>query len=152
MRRTLLGVIVRRFLEPGSFERLRWAVGAGAVCRQPADRDHPASNSWLSFAIPMSTTMHSFLLMAAALAILFGSVVSAGTAQSAQVQTATGGTIIGHGASNRPSVTEFLGIRYAAAPIEELRFAAPKRYIAPQDTVYEASEWVRLPTAILILS
>jgi hypothetical protein len=93
--------------------------------------------------------MHSFLLTAAALATLFGSVVSA---QSAQVQTSTGGTIIGHGAPNRSSVTEFLGIRYAAAPVGELKFAAPQKYVAPQDTVYEASEWVRLPIAISILS
>lgn len=95
--------------------------------------------------------MHSFLLTAAALATLFGSVVSAGTAQSAQVQTSTGGTINGHGAPNRPNVTEFLGIRFAAAPVGELRFAAPQKYVAPQDTVFEASEWVRLSIAILIL-
>ena len=93
--------------------------------------------------------MHSFLLTAAALATLFESVISAGTAQ---VQTSTGGTIIGHRAPNRPSVTEFLGIRYAAAPVGNLRFAAPQKYVAPQDTVYEASEWVRLPIAISILS
>lgn len=127
---------------------IRGAIGAGAVCRQPAERSRPASNGWLSSAILMSTIMHSFLLTAAALATLFESVVSAGT----QVQTSTGGTIIGHGAPNRPSVTEFLGIRYAAAPVGELRFAAPQKYVAPPDTVFEASEWVRLPIAISILS
>ena len=130
---------------------IRGAIGAGAVCRQPAERSRPASNGWLSSAILMSTIMHSFLLTAAALATLFGSVVSAGTAQSAQVQTSTGGTINGHGAPNRPNVTEFLGIRFAAAPVGELRFAAPQKYVAPQDTVFEASEWVRLSIAILIL-
>ena len=134
---------------------IRGAIGAGAVCRQPAERSRPASNGWLSSAILLSTIMHSFLLTAAALATLFGSVVSAGTAKSAdsaQVQTSTGGTINGHGAPNRPSVTEFLGIRYAAAPVGELRFAAPQKYVAPPDTVFEASEWVRLPIAISILS
>lgn len=85
--------------------------------------------------------MQSFLLTAAAVISVFGS-VSAGTVQSARVQTTTGGTIIGHGASNSTSVTEFLGIRYAEAPVGELRFAAPKRYVAPQGTVFEASEWV----------
>ena len=129
----------------------RWVVGAGALSRQPAERSRPASKvkGWLGSAISMSTIMHSFLLTAAALATLFESVISAGTAQ---VQTSTGGTIIGHRAPNRPSVTEFLGIRYAAAPVGNLRFAAPQKYVAPQDTVYEASEWVRLPIAISILS
>lgn len=39
-------------------------------------------------------------------------------------------------------MTEFLGIRYAEAPVGELRFAAPKRFVAAKGTVFEASEWV----------
>jgi hypothetical protein len=83
------------------------------------------------------------ILTAAVVATLLGS-VAAGPVQSSQVQTSTGGTIIGHAASNKTSVTEFLGIRYAEAPVGELRFAAPKKYVAPQGTVFEASEWVCL--------
>lgn len=85
--------------------------------------------------------MQPFILTAAAVATLFGSVV-ANPVQQGRVQTSTGGTIIGHAASNKTSVTEFLGIRYAEAPVGELRFAAPKKYVAAQDTVFEASEWV----------
>lgn len=85
--------------------------------------------------------MQLFLLTAAVIGALFGP-VSGGAVQSARVQTHTGGTLVGHAASNRTSVAEFLGIRYAAAPVGELRFAAPKRYVAPKGSVFEASEWV----------
>lgn len=82
------------------------------------------------------------LFLTAAVAALFSSSVS-GVAQSPRVQTTNGGIIIGHSASNNTSVTEFLGIRYAEAPVGELRFAAPKRYLAPEGLTFEASEWVR---------
>lgn len=85
--------------------------------------------------------MQSLLSTAAVVATLFGA-VAAGTVQSARVQTNTGGVIVGHGASNRTSVTEFLGIRYAEAPVGELRFAAPKKYLALSSSVFQASEWV----------
>lgn len=55
----------------------------------------------------------------------------------------TSGTIIGRQASNRSGVTEFLGIRYAEAPVGDLRFAATEKYVAPAGTTFEASEWVR---------
>lgn len=95
------------------------------------------SNSALPFQLDK---MQPLLLTVAAVATLLGSAV-AGSVQP-RVQTSTGGTIIGHGASNRTSVMEFLGIRYAEAPVDELRFAAPKKYVTPQGTVFEASEWV----------
>ncbi|KAK8063559.1 hypothetical protein PG996_008211 [Apiospora saccharicola] len=60
---------------------------------------------------------------------------------SARVNT-TSGLVGGHQAANRTSVTEFLGIKYAAAPTGELRFAPPKRFAAPPGTLYEASNWV----------
>lgn len=84
--------------------------------------------------------MQLLFLTAAGVATLLGS-VHAGPVRP-QVQTSTGGIIIGHGASNKTSVAEFLGIRYAEAPVGELRFAAPKKYVAPQGLVFDASEWV----------
>lgn len=77
---------------------------------------------------------------AAAAASLFGPVFA--TEQSAARVLTTSGTLVGHQASNRSCVTEFLGIRYAEAPVGELRFAAPKKYVAAKGTVFEASEWV----------
>ncbi|KAH8726245.1 Alpha/Beta hydrolase protein [Phaeosphaeriaceae sp. PMI808] len=38
-------------------------------------------------------------------------------------------------------MSEFLGIRYAEVPIGELRFAAPKAYVASNGVVFEASQW-----------
>jgi hypothetical protein len=54
------------------------------------------------------------------------------------------GLVIGHKAEHKPNSYEFLGIKYGQAPIGELRFASPKRYIAPEGTVFEASNWVIL--------
>jgi len=62
------------------------------------------------------------------------------SSQASGVLTSSG-TINGHQASNRTSVTEFLGIKYANGP----RFGAPTRYEAPEGTVYEAAEWVSSP-------
>jgi hypothetical protein len=56
----------------------------------------------------------------------------------------TSGLIVGHKAEHRPNTYEFLGIKYGQAPTGELRFASPKRYIAPEGTVFEASNWVIL--------
>jgi carboxylesterase type B len=52
------------------------------------------------------------------------------------------GTIIGHRARHRPETFEFLGIKYGKAPVGELRFAAPERYVAPPGSVYDASTWI----------
>jgi len=84
--------------------------------------------------------MQHLLLTAAAVASLFGSAIAAPTNCSG-VETSSG-TLVGHPSSNKTHVTEFLGIRYAEAPVGELRFAAPKKYEAPAGTVFEASEWV----------
>jgi hypothetical protein len=40
----------------------------------------------------------------------------------------TSGFVIGHAASNRTGVSEYLGIRFAQAPVGSLRWAAPVRY------------------------
>lgn len=62
----------------------------------------------------------------------------------------TSGLIIGHRALNRTSTYEFLGIKYGQAPVDTLRFAPPKRYVAPAGTVYNASNWVKsYPTSSL---
>jgi carboxylesterase type B len=68
---------------------------------------------------------------------LFASALAAPTS----VETSSG-TLIGHESSNKTHVTEYLGVRYAEAPVGELRFAAPKKYVAPAGTVFEASNWV----------
>lgn len=85
--------------------------------------------------------MQHLFLTAAAVATVLGS-AAAGPVQSARVQTTTGGVVLGHGATNKTGVIEFLGIKYAEAPVGELRFAAPKKYVAPQGTIFDASEWV----------
>lgn len=82
------------------------------------------------------------MLVAAALA---SAVVANSYAPPGHIQTSSG-IIIGHSASNKSQVTEFLGIRYAEAPVGELRFAAPKKYVAPAGTVYQAAEWVSVNT------
>lgn len=87
------------------------------------------------------------LLKAAALTTLFSPFVTA-VGLSPRVQTTTGGTIIGHEASNKTSVTEFLGIRFAEAPIGDLRFAAPRKFAASNGSVFEASEWVCQPLRV----
>ena len=44
------------------------------------------------------------------------------------VQTSSG-PVSGHPATRFPEVSEYLGIPYAQAPVGELRFAAPVKYI-----------------------
>jgi hypothetical protein len=85
--------------------------------------------------------MHILLFVAAAAAQFVDLRAHSPFHHSKRVLT-TSGTLIGHTASNRSSVVEFLGIRYAEAPVEGLRFAAPKAYLAPEGTVFEASNWV----------
>lgn len=85
--------------------------------------------------------MHQFLVMVATTASILSFFFATLVATTSQVNT-TSGLIIGHRAPNKTDVTEFLGIKYAEAAVGELRFAAPKRYIALPGTVYNASEWV----------
>jgi len=75
--------------------------------------------------------------------LLFATSDAAWTSDAPAVNS-TSGLIIGHEAKNRPATYEFLGIKYGQAPIGELRFAAPQRYLAPEGTVFEASDWVNL--------
>lgn len=81
-------------------------------------------------------------ILSIAASLLLGSATAlAGFHPSSPTANTTSGLIIGHAAPNRSEVTEFLGIRYAEPPVGELRFAPPRRYNAPADTVYNASEW-----------
>ncbi|KAI4252471.1 MAG: hypothetical protein L6R42_007953 [Xanthoria sp. 1 TBL-2021] len=84
--------------------------------------------------------MHQFLVMVATTASILSFSFATLVTTTSQVNT-TSGLIIGHRAPNKTDVTEFLGIKYAEAAVGELRFAAPKRYIALPGTVYNASEW-----------
>jgi hypothetical protein len=59
----------------------------------------------------------------------------------------TSGTVIGHAAGKRPAVSEYLGIRYAQAPVGDLRFAAPKKYTS-NDT-FIAAAYVRFSCPVL---
>jgi hypothetical protein len=85
--------------------------------------------------------MQHLLLITAIIASLGETTAASLYHRSSRVQT-TSGIIVGHKASNKTDVTEFLGIRYAQAPVGELRFAAPVSYVAPEGTIFEASEWV----------
>ncbi len=85
--------------------------------------------------------MHRFVVSIATAASVLPFFFATLVTTASQVNT-TSGLVIGHPAPNRTGVTEFLGIKYAEAAVGELRFAAPKRYIALPGTVYYASDWV----------
>jgi hypothetical protein len=68
-------------------------------------------------------------------------VFATGSLAGTPAVNSTSGLIIGHKAENTNSY-EFLGIKYGQAPTGELRFASPKRHLAPEGTVFEASDWV----------
>ena len=65
--------------------------------------------------------MHRFLVFS----FLFWSVVFA---RGTFVVKTVNGLIVGHRASHRNEVSEFLGIPYAKPPVGLLRFAAPQKY------------------------
>ena len=73
---------------------------------------------------------------------LAGLAKSDGGKEEAPRVNTTSGAIIGHRSPHRPNTFEFLGIKYGEAPVGALRFAPPKRYNAPPDLVYNASNWV----------
>ncbi|ORY09302.1 cholinesterase precursor [Clohesyomyces aquaticus] len=93
--------------------------------------------------------MQSFVLIVAVTASLIFATTSAGPVKKADLEVNTSsGLIVGHQAPNRTAVIEFLGIQYGQAPVGELRFAPPKRYVAPAGTVYTASSWACNPLPV----
>jgi hypothetical protein len=46
-----------------------------------------------------------------------------------QIVETSSGAVAGHVATNYPGVSEYLGIPYAQAPVGDLRFAAPVKYV-----------------------
>ncbi|KAI4601034.1 hypothetical protein KJ359_012221 [Pestalotiopsis sp. 9143b] len=78
----------------------------------------------------------------APLAILLAASLAGGANGAAAtdcVVTTPNGRIIGHRSSIQPEVCEFLGIPYAAAPVGELRFAAPEAQNLTGD--FTADSW-----------
>jgi hypothetical protein len=51
--------------------------------------------------------------------------------QIGQAVRTSSGLIVGHSASNRPDVSEYLGIPFAKAPVGSLRFAPPEPFTHP---------------------
>lgn len=47
-----------------------------------------------------------------------------------QAVRTSSGSIVGHPASSRPDVSEYLGIPFAKPPVGDLRFAAPQAYVS----------------------
>jgi hypothetical protein len=45
-----------------------------------------------------------------------------------QIVETSSGPIVGHAATTRPEVSEYLGIPFAQPPVGDLRFAAPVKY------------------------
>jgi hypothetical protein len=82
------------------------------------------------------------LVFTGALAFATASITDSSRTFEAPAVNSTSGLIIGHKADHRPNSYEFLGIKYGQAPVGELRFASPKRFLAPGGTVFEASNWV----------
>ena len=56
------------------------------------------------------------------------------------IETANG-PITGHSSPNRPTVIEYLGVRYAQPPLGALRFAPLQKYTSKR--TYVAANWVR---------
>lgn len=66
-----------------------------------------------------------------------------------QVVKTTSGRLQGHSSLTFPSISEYLGIPYAQAPLKSLRFAAPKAYKAENDgALFIADKFVMFPSSL----
>jgi carboxylesterase type B len=88
----------------------------------------------------MKATIVLFAVLAAAVPI-----TSDGSEALAGIRT-TSGIVIGHKASwpENSDVDEYLGIPYAAPPLDNLRFRAPQPYKAKEDVNIEADDYVSI--------
>lgn len=59
-----------------------------------------------------------------------------------QIVKTSSGQIQGHASSAVPTISEYLGIRYAKAPVGDLRFAAPEEYRYEGKKVFTADHFV----------
>lgn len=67
-------------------------------------------------------------LLTAAVCLCIATLTTAAPAKSFETVQTQSGAITGHRAPNAKDVWEYLGIPYAQPPLEDLRFAAPKKY------------------------
>lgn len=75
-------------------------------------------------------------------------VISAASIISQQYVHTQNGVVKGHNAANRSTVSEYLGLPYAQAPVGNLRFAPPQEpECQDQTVVYDAATWVIIPMA-----
>lgn len=91
---------------------------------------------------------YCILIMKGSVILLFPLLTVAERLSRITVQTSSG-SIVGHRASNRSQVLEYLGIPYAQPPIGSLRFAAPQSYTA--NCAFVASKFVSRSDHIALL-
>jgi carboxylesterase type B len=88
----------------------------------------------------MKATIALFAALAAAVP------VTSDTSEALAGIRTTSGTVIGHKAAwpENSDVDEYLGIPYAAPPLDNLRFRAPQPYKAKEDVAIDADDYVSI--------
>ena len=109
----------------------------------------------------LSTTVMKILILVVAICYVPSVLSQARTSldprelqRLAHLVKTTSGNYVGHPSEISPDVIEYLGIQYAQAPINELRFAAPRPFVSnetfaaskqPPDCPYVADNWGTVP-------